>query len=168
MNIPKLLIDTSISVAFTSFFICIFFFTYGKIIEKQVVVNNVNYIMDDLLGSAITIIPDNMKSVLKQQLNSINPPNMIKQDKIVSDTNYELIKKSIIIFSLFLVLVLVVGNVASKYYNVNYSYSIYQNMILLFFIGLTEYIFLSTLAKHYISAEPNLVVHDIIEMLKKK
>ena len=46
--IPQFIVNFLLSVSFAASFIGIFFFTYGKIVEKQIVVNNVNYTINDL------------------------------------------------------------------------------------------------------------------------
>ena len=55
-DFPKLISSALLSVAFTSTFIGIFFFTYAKGIEKQIVINNLTYTINGLVDGALTFI----------------------------------------------------------------------------------------------------------------
>ena len=69
-------INVLIQVLCIFIFLTIFFFTYAKNIEGEVVQNQVNFLLDDLSGIHLGSLPDNVKAMFKNQLNNleINTP----------------------------------------------------------------------------------------------
>ena len=56
-----LIVNVILSVAFASSFIGIFFFTYGKEVEKNIIINNVQYTVDELLSFPSALLSDDIK-----------------------------------------------------------------------------------------------------------
>ena len=58
------IINTLLTISFTSSFIGIFFFTYVKNIEKDIIVNNIKYLVTDTISNYIHLLsPDDKKKI---------------------------------------------------------------------------------------------------------
>jgi hypothetical protein len=165
MNIPHTIVNVSLNVAFAACFIGFFFFTYAKEVEKTIVITNVEYTVNSLLGNAVELLPDTVRGLMSAKLKSTKLPNMDEADKKVEKSNLELLKLSAMVLGGLLVVVLVGTRYISMQNNINYEDAIYHNLVLLFCIGVTEFIFLKTIAENYISANPNLVMYNIVKLL---
>ena len=165
--LPHLIVNVILSVAFASSFIGAFFFTYGKEVEKSIIVNNVQYTVDELLGFPSALLSDDIKKKLITYLNDVKLSDMTVADKKVSDNNTQLLQKAGIILSILLVVSLVASFYISKKYNLNFPFILSQNLILLCGIGLVEFVFLKFIAGNYISANPNIVKKKILETIVK-
>jgi hypothetical protein len=71
MNLPRFMINFLLSTAFAQSFIAIFFFIYVKHEEKQMVVDNLNYVIDDLTTTFLTILPEPIKALLEYKLDNL-------------------------------------------------------------------------------------------------
>lgn len=165
MNIPHIIVNVSLNVAFAACFIGFFFFTYAKEVEKQIVINNVEYTVSDLFGNAVELLPDTVRGIAGAKLKSTKLPNMEQADKKVEAANNELLKLSAMVLGGLLFIVLIATKYISDANNINYEDAIYHNLILLVCIGITEFIFLKGIAENYISANPNIVMYNIVKLL---
>jgi hypothetical protein len=71
MNLPRFMVNFLLSTAFATSFIALFFFTYVKNIEREIVLDNVNYVIDDLTTTFLTILPEPIKALLEFKLDNI-------------------------------------------------------------------------------------------------
>ena len=165
MNIPHTIVNVSLNVAFAACFIGFFFFTYAKEVEKHIVVNNVEYTVNDLLGNGVEMLPDMVRGIIGAKIKSTKLPNMDAADKKIEDANNELLKLSAMVLGGLLIIVLIGTKYISDANNINYEDAIYHNLILLVCIGITEFIFLKGIAENYISANPNIVMYNIVKLL---
>jgi hypothetical protein len=166
MNVPHTILNISLNVAFAACFIGLFFFTYAKNIEKQIVVNNVEYLVNDLFANTVGLMPNPVKTVMGIGLKNITLPNMKAQDEAVNKNNSDLLKLASITLGSLLIITLVGCYYLSEHYQLNLSDAIYHNLILLVCIGITEFIFLILIAQNYISVDPNHIFLNLINMLK--
>jgi hypothetical protein len=165
-NIPHFISNVILSVAFAATFIGIFFFTYAKNVEKDVVVNNVNYTVDSLLSGITVVLNDDVKNILSDQVSQVKLGDMSGADKEVDDNNSKLLIQSAQILGTLFVVSLVSTFIIAKYYDLDFTELIIQNLILLCGIGLTEFVFLKYIIANFISANPNIVKKKVLEMLK--
>lgn len=165
-KIPHFISNVILSVAFAATFIGIFFFTYAKNVEKDVVVNNVNYTVDSLLSGITVLVNDNVKTILSNQVSQVKLGDMSGADKEVDENNKKLLIQSAQILGTILVVSLVSTFMIAKYYDLDFTELIIQNLILLCGIGLTEFVFLKYIIANFISANPNIVKKKVLEMLK--
>ena len=87
-------------------------------------------------------------------------------DKEVDENNKKLLIQSAQILGTILVVSLVSTFMIAKYYDLDFTELIIQNLILLCGIGLTEFVFLKYIIANFISANPNIVKKKVLEMLK--
>jgi hypothetical protein len=164
MNLIKLAVNTSMLVAFAVCFIGIFFFTYAKDIEKDIVVNNVRYLIDTLTPN-LKLLPQPVYNILKNNVNNIKLANMDKEDAEVTNANNELLKKSAKVLGIVLVLSLAFSYYMCNKYNLDFNDLLYHNLILVGCVALVEFMFLNLIAKNYISADPNIIARNLTSQL---
>lgn len=166
-NKHEMFITIIINVIFISIFIGIFFFTYGAYIEKRVVKNQMKLISSDLIGY-VNLLGNTTKEIVKSNINNINLPDMTKEDEDVKKNNINIIKLAIKANIIFIILIL--GLVYYTYSLSNKEFLIKEivikNLIILFFVGLTEFTFLTWCGSRFISIDPNQIKLAILKNLK--
>ncbi len=138
-------------------FLTIFFFLYGAEIEKEVILNNLNYIIDESIDNYIIFLSDEQKKQIYEKINKIKLENMDKEDEEVKSSNKKLKNTSFIIISVLIVCVFIIVSGIVIYKNYNYSELLLKNVILLIGIGLVEYLFLINFGSKFISANTNYI-----------
>lgn len=146
-------------------FLGIFFFTYASIIEQEIVKINVNIVVEDLLDIISPLIDNNTKLNLVSRLKY---PNMEIEDKKVVDINNNVMSDAITKLIIIFIITLVIGFAISYYTKNHFLGIIGLNLIVLTFIGLTEYTFLHMIVKKFIAADTNYVRYLIITHLEDK
>ena len=159
---PELIANVIIQVTFIAVFIGIFFFTYGAKIEQQVVKNQMEYIVKDLADDINILVPNKLHNTLSQAIQNIQPPNMEHVDQIVADNNAALIKQALTILTITLIVGTAIVYYMSTKYNLDFKQMIKTSLIIVTFVGITEYIFLTFIGKNFQSADPNFVKLAII------
>lgn len=153
---PKEIADIVISVLFVATFLTVFFFTFAVKIEGEIVKEQVDYIVKDLTDD-LDLLPPDVTNFLRQQVKSGKRPDMKSADDAVQKSNDEIFWSTIKIVSAALGVGLVGVYVASRYWEFSMLDSLKRNLVILTFIGLTEYVFLMVFGRKYISADPNYV-----------
>jgi hypothetical protein len=166
-NYSKFIVNFLLATSFASSFIAFFFFTYAKNVERSIVVNNVNYVINDLMATILHVMPPPLKFYLSKQIDTVNFDNMKKDDENVTKANNELLKKSMKLFGTVLVLFFISAFLIAKFNNINFQDILLSNLILLLAIAGTEYFFLTYVIAKFISADPNKVKSEIIHNLQK-
>ena len=111
----------------------------------------------------------NINIKIKELLLQIKPPELSEEDDEVKKLNNKIIIKtrdSIIIFIIILSIIIYFLYITSKK-DFNMKILIYQNFILLFFIALTEYSFITFFIADYISINTNNIKYDILQNIEK-
>ena len=176
INITKsnaiLIINILLISVFATIYIGIFFFSYGKVVEKEVVVNNVNYLINDLTKD-LKLLPKNITTVISNYIgantNNIDTPDMIEKDKKVAESNDLLFNKVINISIILLVVTFIVVYYLSTSVNLS-SDEIYEliikSVLLLGCIAIVEFLFLELVIKNYYSVDPNNIKRHIVDKIK--
>lgn len=164
MELIKLAINTSMLVAFAVCFIGVFFFTYAKNVEKNIVVNNVKYLIDTLTPN-FNLLPRTEYNLLKNNINNVKLTNMDKEDAEVTSVNNDLLNQSAKVLGCILVLALVFSYYMCNKYNLDFTDMLYHNLILVGCVALVEFIFLNLVAQNYTSADPNMIVNNLINQI---
>ena len=160
----QFLFTVLIQVTLIFIFITIFFFTYAKNKEKDVVINNINLLLDSIIpNDLVAILPTNYKKIIIDNLNSIK--SNTSDDNIVKENNKKVFRNAIKILIIFLFLISLLLFIYKK--NVPLSSIFIQSLIIVFFVGLTEYIFLTFFASKFISVDPQLIKYTFINQIQK-
>ncbi len=165
--IPHFGVNVILSVALASSFIGFFFFTYGKIIEKEIVVKNVDYTINEFTDLIKNFTSPNIRFELIKEINNIKLPNMDKEDEEVKLNNKKLLVKSGKYLGMLFAVSLLIVIAICYIYNLNFVEILSQNLILLCGIALVEFLFLRFVIAKYISADPNVVKKQILLELKE-
>jgi hypothetical protein len=162
-NISYIIINILLSITLAASFIVIFYFTYVKNIEEKIVVNNVKYTIDQLGDSILPIFSPTDKEKLLESLKEIKLPDINEADEYVLTENKKLEKTAYTYITLLIVIIFSIVTILLIF---NPKYNILEivikNLILLGFIGLTEYLFLTFFISKYISANPSKILSKII------
>jgi hypothetical protein len=169
INKPELFSKVLINVLFISVFISLFFFTYAAKIEEQVVKDQMEFLCINITNMAKLGGKEINQEMIKL-INNINPPDLSAEDKKASDNNSNIMKrviKLVIGFSIFVAIIIL--GVYSQFGNKSYDLGeiITDNFVILLFIALTEFAFLTFIGAKFISIDPNKTKLSIIQNLKK-
>jgi hypothetical protein len=138
-------------------FLTIFFFLHGADIEKEIVENNLNYIIDESIDNYVILLSDEQKKEVYKKLNEFKFDNMDEEDEKVKSSNKKLQNKSFIITGILIVCVFIIVSGIVVYKNYNYTEILLKNSILLVGIAMVEYLFLLNFGSKFISANTNYI-----------
>jgi len=153
------------SVGIIMMFLGVFFFTYAANIEKEIVQMNANIVVEDLLSIISPLLSPVTKAT---QITKLKYPDMADADQKVEMDNNNLLKTAYTNLSIVFVVTLVLGFIIAYFKKINYYNIIGLNLIILVFVGLTEYSFLNMIVKKFIAADTHYVRLIILENLNKK
>ena len=174
MDFLDIICNVILSVIFAASFICIFFFTYAKNIEADIVVKNLVYIINNLISNPISLLKG--RSLYDtSKLDNLKPSDHdVDEDNKVEKNNLILLNKSFKYIGAMLIIGLIVVFILSlyKYKNMKdalkyFGNIIIKNLIMLTGIAIVEYIFLNAVAAQYISADTNIIIKEIIDNINK-
>jgi len=161
---PYQISNIILNVTLISTFIGIFFFTYGKKIEENVVKSQSELVASYLAKDISTFID---KDTAQKITSSLPPPDMTKQDQEVEENNKQLQSQAFNTLLIVLIGGLLLTIIIAKYYNLNLTDILQTNLTILAFVAITEYVFLTYIGQNFISLDPNFVRHKILISLKK-
>jgi len=178
MDLIDIICNVILSVIFAAGFICIFFFTYAKNVEKQVVINNLNYIVNSLLSSPIYLFKNlSVYNYVNNKLSELKSPNDdLDEDSNVIKINNDLMKKSYTYIGILLFVGLIIVFVLSIYKNrdndiksglIYFFILILKNLFMTSGIGLTEFIFLKFVASQFMAADDNVIIKQVLINISK-
>jgi len=173
--------DIIFQVTLIAIFLTVFFFTYVSNVEKEEFKKQLDLIVDDLLSDQDirSIIPQNLSQTQKDNLaivisgsleaaktkSTINEQNaindVINNNSKVKSATYKKIFYVLIIIIILCIIVLLLG------YCLPLIYQIKEATIVVFFVALTELMFLEIIAKNYISANPNKIKAEVAQAIKE-
>jgi len=146
-------------------FIGIFFFGYASIVEQEIVKTNISIITTDLLNIVSPLLDDNTK---KDMLVNLTYPDMSAEDDEAAKKNNDLINSATTFLVGIFIATTLFSIMLSYFYKFNYMNMTILNIIILVFVGLTEFSFLHLLPGLYISADTNFVRYTALLKLKEK
>lgn len=165
MSISHQIVNIILSVTLIATFIGVFFFTYGKTVEENVVKTQSEFIATSLANDVSMFIgPEQAKFISKQ----ITAPDMSQQDAEVSASNAALQKHAYTILAIAGIIGLLVSYGISRMYDMDFGSLLKSNLIILAGVAMTEYVFLTYIGQNFISADPNFVRYKILSVLKSK
>ena len=167
IDIPKITVNVLLATAFFTLFITIFFFTYAKYIEKQIVIKNLTYLVKDMTSNLI-LLPPEYKQYLSSIVNDVDISINKQADIDVENSNNELFMYSIKIYGGIFITNIVLAFIISSIYNIDMIESLFQNINLLIVVMVTEFLFLTFIIADYISIHPNKIKKEFINVLQNK
>lgn len=167
-NLPKKIVNIIISITFAMSFIALFFFTYVTDIEREIVLNNVNYIINELGGSLPILLDGLPQRYIIKSLDSVNLDDMKEADETVKKINDKIIHNSLVIFTSFFAVSLVICLIICIYFKLDIVEILSTNLLLLGGIALVEFVFVNFIIRNYISADINGIFKNILITIKKE
>lgn len=165
INYNELTINVIISVLFISLFIGAFFFTYGAHIEGLVVKNQMKFLSEDI-SSYINLLGNDINKNIKKKLLELPNIDLHKEDDKVKDSNLKVMNNVLITNIAFVVSTIFIVYYLNQSAKLNIKDIIIKNFIILIFIIMTKYAFLTYFGSHFISIDPNKVKYTVIDNLK--
>lgn len=156
--------DVILEVIFIATLIGIFFFTYASYIEKLVVEDQVDFIVQDM-ATDLKAIPQVYRNAIKSYMNTVKSSGTTPADKAVEKHNSVLMMKAIKVIGVGLVIGLVIVALLAWFFPFNIKDVGIKVALLLVFVGLTEFCFLTYLSRYFKSGDPNFVKRKILENL---
>ena len=162
-------------VIFIFAFLTIFFFAYVVTVEKGEFQTQINLIIDDIVTQdaikgilpkgVIGLTPENEDIILSGILDVIDTKiSLSSRDAVVNvnNDNAAIRRKAFIVLGVTAG-VLVISTIALLMagFCIQILYEVKEALWVVLFVGITELLFLSVIAKSYISADPNAVKRSI-------
>jgi len=169
-----------LSVTFFALFVAAFFFVVASRIEVVAVENNTGRVVSELMVDITKLVDTNERASIKSALTEhLKPPDMSAKDKEVADSNRALLRDTWIVlgsaFAAGLVIVFLVWgfmkwragpNGRSGFDYPDLRHLFVENLILLGFVGLTEFAFLLVVGAHYRSLDANKIRRNALGTMR--
>jgi hypothetical protein len=165
INYYELTINVIISVLFISLFIGAFFFTYGTHIEGLVVKNQMKFLSEDI-GGYINLLGNDINKNIKNKLLELPNIDLHEEDDKVKESNSKVMNTALITNIAFVVSTIFIVYYLNQSANLNIKDIIIKNFIILIFIAITKYTFLTYFGADFISIDPNKVKYNVVDNLK--
>lgn len=169
INKPELFSKVLINVLFISVFISLFFFTYGARIEQKVVEDQMEFLCINITNMA-KLGGKEINQQMKDYINKITVPDLSEEDKKARNNNNNIMKRIInLVIGFFIAVSFIIFGVYTQFGNKTYDLGeiVTNNFIILLFIGLTEFAFLTFFGAKFISIDPNKTKLSIIKHLRE-
>ncbi len=166
INYYELTINVIISVLFISLFIGAFFFTYGTHIEGLVVKNQMKFLSEDI-GGYINLLGNDINKNIKNKLLELPNIDLHEEDEKIKESNSKVMNSALITNIAFVVSTIFIVYYLNQSANLNIKDIIIKNFIILIFIAITKYAFLTYFGADFISIDPNKVKYNVVDNLKK-
>ena len=142
-------------VTLISTFIGIFFFTYGSHIEENIVKKQVAFLIEDN-KEFVSLIPNDTKKKIVDKINNIKL-DLAEDDKKFTEQNKKLLIKAATVLGIVFVVGVAIVWKMSEIYKFDFIHLLKENLIILCFVALTEFTFLTYYAQNYLSIDPNII-----------
>ena len=151
-QIFKMIVNILLSVTFISTFIGAFFFTYGSYVEKNIVKDQSAMLAKDIARD-INLFP---KETTQKIVNRINIPDMSAVDAQVEAHNREIKNQAITTLSIVFISGLLLSIGIAKWKKIDILSFVRDNLIILFFVGVVEFVFLTFVVQNVYIIDPDL------------
>jgi hypothetical protein len=157
------LLNVVVNITMITIFICVFFFTYAKHVEKRIIVTQTADLAKTMT-STLTMFPK-VRAELRPLVNSLNIQET--KDENVAANNRIIVNNTIMIIGFWSIWTLMIVGIIAYIYKVDMRRIILVNIIILAVVGLTEFFFLECIASNYISFDPNYVKYTLLDTLDR-
>lgn len=154
-----------VHIILVSVFLSIFFFTYATKIESNIVQSQSRQIVKEIVGDVTILLPKNVSEDVASVVETIQTPDMAEDDKKATQTNNELKRKVALFIGVWFLVGITIGLFISHAYGFSFSEIVRHSLIILFFVALTEYVFLDYFVRNYISIDTNYVKYIVLKTL---
>jgi hypothetical protein len=163
-----------IQVACVFIFLSVFYFTYAKNKERDTVNAQVDFLIDSFNSTKFQILPNNLKQILLNKVNDINvnTPANAQANKNIDANNNAIktqVKNIIIKVVVGIILLCIVSVILSKKTELDFFKNlqllkIFKEVgIIVFFVGVTEFVFLTYFGSKFVSINPHVIKAQIAQ-----
>lgn len=168
----KLHIITSIvvHVGVLAVFLSIFFFTIAVSVEKNIISDQIEFLVNSLIGNVFKGISKNDKIIIKNEINSkMDNINFKDLDEKTKKNNNKIFINNLIFIGTLLAFVIVLLTFLSYVDKKEFSFKLvmFGAILSLIFVAITETSFLLLIGSNYISTDPNKIKEKIVDKLYK-
>lgn len=154
-------------ISLIALLIGVFYFTYVPIVEREVVIREVDEVMDSIAHDIHTFIPQKDLQFLKPMIDKyIKAPDMKTQDAEAAAKNKALLFKAAKYLGILILVTAMIVLFLWYFYQIDMTQILITNGILLVVVGITYFIFVTFVIKNYRSVDPNFVKRAIVHTMK--
>ena len=153
-----------------SLFVGFFFFVIARPVEVSVVKRETRNVVKSVVKNLEMVLPPDLSSELISSLATMKVPDMTAQDEEVRQSNTKLAKtawislSSVFVVGLGVVLGVYYGSKGVKGYSMKHLMA--GNFTILFFVAVTEILFLLMIGSQYRSLDPNAVKQQLLATMR--
>lgn len=177
-KISHLSISVSLQIILVSLFINIFFFAYVQKFEQQNFKSQMNYVVDTIASEIKTNVPPIDSSSFKEEyiiltngvIDMMKINNIKKGKNVVSDINNknsDIKKRSYKIAGIISLIFIAVICLIYYFNRHSIEENIQDSLVIIFFIGLCEYLFLNFVVGKYMTVNSDMIKHSFGESVVK-
>ncbi|MAI15338.1 MAG: hypothetical protein CMM15_15135 [Rhodospirillaceae bacterium] len=165
----ELFLNVLFGVLFISIFIVVFFFSYARIMEKNVIEIQTEQVVDYFFDDFVILLQnDQVKDLAKQMLSNLDSYTQ-DDDARIKAKNQEIINQSLMLISIFatILLLLIIFLFVKNCNKIDLQKMFLKNVALLLVVALTEFLFTTYIASKYISFDPNYIKYTLTDAMKE-
>lgn len=165
----ELILNVLFGVLFISIFIVVFFFSYARIMEKNVIEIQTEQVVDYFFDDFVILLQnDQVKDLAKQMLSNLDSYTE-DDDARIKAKNQEIINQSLMLISIFatVILLLIIFLFVKNCNKIDLQKMFLKNVALLLVVALTEFLFTTYIASKYISFDPNYIKYTLTDAMKE-
>jgi hypothetical protein len=155
-------------VILISSFLVVFFFTYASRVEREIVENQSKTIVTDIMKEITVFVPSEAMPDIKEGVRTIQSPDMKAQDDQVKAANAALFKKTLTQISVVVIVGMLCVFIMSKVFKFSMSELLVHNLIILVFVAITEFVFLTYFAKNYRTIDSNYIKYTALKAIENR
>jgi len=155
-------------------FLTLFFFNYVDKVEKEEFVKQVNFVVDDLVYKYLPYsmrLSQQQKDLVNEQIDKMAAESSLKakseNDEVDRENELTKNKGYTYVMSFLLVVIILISVVLLAGYCLDLKHDLKEVMIIVLFVALVEFTFLTVIARNYISADPNAIKRTVAETVAK-
>jgi ABC-type transport system involved in cytochrome bd biosynthesis fused ATPase/permease subunit len=158
-------INICMNIGLISLLLGIFFFTYAANVEEIIVKQNTRIGVINIMEAIAPLLNNNIKNDVR---NNIKIPDASVEDAEAKKANNVLMNDAFSKLLIVLDIGLTIGFILCIKYKHSFIKVLGLNLIIVTFVGLTEYTFLNFIPKNFISVDTNFIRFTILTKLKSK
>lgn len=149
-------------VVLVAIFLTVFYFTYVSKVEDEIIRKQVAYLTNYFI-SDLKLLPREDIESIRQSIP--DNQNMAEQDQAVKIHNKKVEEKAYTVLGIFSAIGIGIAYYLSKKYGFSLLDVLKNNLLILAFVALTEFIFLNVFVRNYISVDVNAIKLFILDKL---
>ena len=150
-------------------FINVFFFTYGKTVERDLVVTNVDYLASNLTKD-LREIPPPYSQLIKAKLNNMHSGDT-SGDTAIENNNDEIMSMAARVLGGLILVAIIVVYICYRYFELSSEDMLEiftSSFIMVLGIGMVEFLFLTLVVRNYMLADKNRTMHHMVEIVEER